>query len=196
MADTKISALSSVTSPSLTDVLPIVSGGATGKVSIHTLISTVGFAWVKKLSGDQTITHQNHVKVTMSTVAYDPKGYWTVASNCFTIPAGRAGLYVVVGQVQWRPYAATEGFRFIDMLASNGGSFGDQFTPPDNKIIVPKQLAGGFDGEVRQQVIAIGQLSVGATVSLYAEQENAGLASVDVQAYNTWFAIAGPFGSG
>lgn len=189
MSDTKISADPLITLAALTDYLPIISGGVNKRIAVGDFLK-FDFANVKKQTTDQQVNAGSHVKVTMNTVTYDPAGYWSAADNGFVVPAGKGGMFIVVGQIQWRPQNPEQsGYRFIDML-NVGGGIGGPFTWPDNKVTVYPIGATSDPGEIRQQVIGFGILADGESVALYAEQDNpTSTNNVYVQAYNTWFSM-------
>lgn len=99
MADSAISAFTAVTTPGLSDVLPIVSGGATKKVTVADL-HLQHYALARRTTS-QSIATATDTAITFPTEVYDTDALFTAAGSTFTVPAGFDGLWLVVFHVVW-----------------------------------------------------------------------------------------------
>lgn len=165
-------------------VHPFVSGVSDGADATKVRPSnwnadhTVAFTGAKAyLSSGQSIANNSNVAVGLAAEEFDTDGFHDNATNNtrFTIPSGKAGKYLVVGQVAHE--LDTAGTTRGCNIHKNGTMVGQQY-------LVPNQ---SFDTVV--QAHAILDLIAGDYVELVAYQNSGSANNAVAGATETWMAI-------
>lgn len=146
-------------------------------------------AYVQSPATEISIPDLTATQITFGTVIWDTDGYWDAANNQFKCPTGKAGIFLIIGQVIFKYITGghpSDGFRWVDMVEGTSPSF-FAMGFPDSKIA--PTTSNAFS-DTRVQCICLASLSDGGTVILRANQDN--LDSQDVlvdDAPETWFTI-------
>lgn len=112
-------------------------------------------------TGSQTIANGTHAKVVLDTVEFDPHGYCDTVNSRFTVPAGRGGLFLAHGGIDWAPNVT--GIRMARLLKNGGTDLGRDGRP-----------AVAATNDTNQQVSRICNLAAGDYVELWGYQESGG----------------------
>ena len=117
MADTKISALSSATTPLAgTEVVPIVQSGATVKTPVSAFMGYGPTFSAYRGASSQSISNATYTKVQINTEEWDTASCFDPTTN-FRFTPTLAGYYQVSGNVNYDP-AATG--KFFCIIYKNG----------------------------------------------------------------------------
>lgn len=168
MADQAISALTEVTAPAATDVVPIVNSGATKKVKISNLVKLGNVAiWARAYhNAAQSISSGVSTALAFNSERYDTDTIHDTSTNNSRLTCKTAGVYQITGHVEWAANAT--GYR--NAVIRIGGS-----TEIANQL-VPAMTGGIVTG---QTVTATYTLAVNDYVELVVSQ-NSG-SSINVQ---------------
>jgi hypothetical protein len=120
-------------------------------------------AFAATLSADQSISNSTATKVTLDTESFDTDSAF--ASNKFTVPSGRAGKYLFIGNVGYVNLTNEDESRA--MIYKNGA------------IAASVATFQGQNGSSGLAVQAILDLAVDDYIELYALQVSGGAISVD-----------------
>jgi hypothetical protein len=120
-------------------------------------------AFAATLSADQSISNSTATKVTLDTESFDTDSAF--ASNKFTVPSGRAGKYLFIGNVGYVNLTNEDESRA--MIYKNGA------------VAASVATFQGQNGSSGLAVQAILDLAVDDYIELYALQVSGGAISVD-----------------
>ena len=157
----------------LTGALPAIDGSA---------LTNMGgdIAFAVRQSGDQTLSRASWVHITGLTAEdYDASGVW--ASNTFTVPSGKAGLYLLYGQIS-----------HYYVNAGQDGEYGDARWYKNGAAlsISTRQLSMNTSGrhikELAAQTLVLVELAVGDEMKLYGNSADNNGNSAITNASNTY----------
>jgi hypothetical protein len=132
--------------------------------------------------GTVTVPSGELVKLQFDTVDEDTDGFWDVAAKGFVIPAGQAGMYLVLGQIWWDAFSSVvNAYMDLEMDDPTGSTSGAYW--PDNQVAPPS----GYGG--RQECLMMKRLGEEQGISLYAKQDNQPSEDQTVLKANSWFTI-------
>ena len=152
VTDAKIA--SGITASKLTGAMPALDGSA---------LTNMGgdIAFSVRQSGDQTLTRASWVQITgLTNEDYDTSSVW--ASNSFTVPAGKAGLYLLYGQIS---------HYYVNI--GGDGEYGDArwYKNGTGLNASTRQLnmdtSGRYIKEIAAQTLVLIDLAVGDVMKLY-----------------------------
>jgi len=120
MADQKISALTEVTAPAASDVLPIVNSSTTKKVQLQNAVKVGNVAlWARVFhSTSQSISHDTLTALSFNSERADTDTIHDNSTNNSRLKATSSGVYVITGVVDFAANAT--GLRSIHIR--HGGS--------------------------------------------------------------------------
>lgn len=131
MADQKISALTAVTAPSASDVVPIVNAGATKKVEIKNLVKLGNVAiWARVYhNAAQSIPNNTATTLAFNSERNDTDTIHDTVTNNSRLTCKTAGVYAISGTLEYATNATGErsvairlnGTTYIAAAANSGG---------------------------------------------------------------------------
>lgn len=102
MADAKISALAEITTPTASDVMPIVNGGATKKVQLTNLVNAVAAIGARVYSSTpQAITTGVSTAIAFNSERFDTDTIHDTVTNNSRLTCKTAGVYLITGSIEW-----------------------------------------------------------------------------------------------
>ena len=163
MADQKISALTEVTAPAASDVVPIVNSSTTKKVQIQNLVKLGKVAIAARAfhSTTQSIPNNTSTALNFNSERFDTDVIHDNATNNERLTCKTAGLYLITANIGFAANAT--GVRAI-LLQLNGTTFIASINGPNN----------GASASRRLEVSTLYQLAVNDFVTVLAFQDSGG----------------------
>jgi len=162
------------------DTLAPLTVGTNGHTLVADSATATGLAWAAPASGTTfagcriynsgllTVPNNTATEITFDSELYDTDGYHSTSTNTsrITVPAGKAGYYLITADAEWGSNASGAREIFIRKNGSltNGNNAYQNFS------------SGGFDMKCSHLIY----LDVGDYVSLYAFQTSGGDRNFDV----------------
>lgn len=168
MADQKISALTEVTAPASSDVVPIVNAGATKKTQIANLVKLGNVAiWARVFhSTSQSINSSSATAIAFNSERADTDTIHDNVTNNSRLTCKTAGVYHVSANVEWA--ANTAGTRELFLQVNGATRVADVIAHP---------VQGG--NVTRQMISAVYSLAVNDYVELIANQTSGGALNIN-----------------
>jgi len=159
----------------LTGALPAIDGSAL------TNIESVDVSFIVRQASNQTLTRAQMTHITgFTNEDYDVQGVW--ASDAFTVPSGKAGLYLLYAQVNHQFNSIGNDGEYADVRWYKNGS-GLNY----NTRMTEMNDSGRHYKEISSQALVLVQLAVGDVLKIYAgAADNNGSGNHTTQSANTY----------
>lgn len=156
-----------------------VNGGATAPAWTTVSSSPTYAGAVIYKTAAQSIPNITATVITYDSEYLDTNGYHSTSSNTgrFTIPSGKAGKYLVTGNLQMAPAISAQVVLSINVNGANPVS-----------INYPQTTDNNVNGVQQLSISAILNLSVGDYVELLCYQGSGG--NADIGQYRNWATIS------
>ncbi len=159
----------------LTGALPAIDGSAL------TNIESVDVSFIVRQASNQTLTRAQMTHITgFTNEDYDVQGVW--ASDAFTVPSGKAGLYLLYAQVNHQFNSIGNDGEYADVRWYKNGS-GLNYNTRMTEMNDP----GRHYKEISSQALVLVQLAVGDVLKIYAgAADHNGSGNHTTQSANTY----------